>query len=129
MEAYVFADIGAWRSIEELEDSLILNELILLVSACRRSDFKNLKMMAMGQGADVTLEDEDYGFEIGSSSGGKDAISGFEATHLPIGVGYVEEKAEEEEVAEPTKMGVAELIESRIAESEAQYIKTDDEDD
>jgi hypothetical protein len=128
MEAYVFADIGAWKSIEELEDSLILNELIMLVAACRRSDYKNLKMLAMGQGAEADLNDEDYGFDIGSSSGGKDAISGFEATHLPIGVGYVDEKVKEE-VIEPTKMGVTELIESRIAESEAQYIKTDDEGD
>jgi len=126
MEAYIFADIGAWKSFEELEDELTLPELLVLVSSCRRSDYKNIKMMAMAQGADTTLDDEDYGFEAEPSN---EAASGYELTHLPVSLGYVEEIKEEEEVAEPTKMGTAELIESRIAESEAQYIKTDDEED
>jgi len=127
MEAYVFADIGAWRSLEELEDSLVLNELLLLVSACRRSDFKNLKMMGMAQGAEVQLDDDDYGFEGASGqTRGQEAASGFELSHLPVSLGYEEEVPE---VVEPTKMGVTELIESRIAESEAQYIKKDDEED
>ena len=124
MEAYIFADIGAWKSFEELEDELTLPELLVLVSACRRSDYKNIKMMAMAQGAETTLDHEDYGFEAETSV---EAASGYELTHLPVSLGYVEE--EKEEVAEPTKMGTTELIESRIAESEAQYIKKDDEED
>ena len=127
MEAYVFADIGAWRSLEELENSLVLKELLLFVSACRRSDFKNLKMMGMAQGAEVQLDDDDYGFEGASGQArGQEAASGFELTHLPVSLGYEKEVPE---VVEPTKIGVTELIESRIAESEAQYIKTDDEED
>jgi|TARA_Y100000310_G_scaffold259154_1_gene267732 hypothetical protein len=133
MEGYIFSDVGAWKSIEELEESLTLGELMLIVSACRRSDYKRIKMTAMAAGAEVTLDDDDYGWETdgpgGTGPGGKQAASGFELTHLPVGLGYVEEEEVKEEVAEATKMGVAELIESRIAESEAQYIKTEDEDD
>jgi hypothetical protein len=81
-------------------------------------------MMAISQGADTILDDEDYGFEAEPSA---EAAGGYELTHLPVSLGYVE--VEKEEVAEPTKMGTTELIESRIAESEAQYIKKDDEED
>ena len=88
MCVYIFTDIGAWKSLEELEAELTLNELLLFVSACRVSDYKNLKMMAMAQGAETELDDSDYGFEIGGGSAGKDAISGFEASHLPVGLGY-----------------------------------------
>ena len=105
MEAYVFADIGAWRSFEELEDSLILKELLLLVSACRRSDFKNLKMLGMAQGAEVQLDDDDYGFEGAagnSGAGGKQAASGFELSHSPIGLGYEEAITQVEEAADNT---------------------------
>ena len=126
MEAYIFADIGAWKSFEELEDELTLPELLVLVSSCRRSDYKNIKMMAMAQGAETVLDDEDYGFETEPT---QDAATGFELSHLPVGLGYVEEVTEKPEVIEPTKMGTTELIESRIAESEAQYIKKDDEED
>jgi|TARA_Y100000034_G_C6896417_1_gene413386 hypothetical protein len=90
MEAYIFADVGAWRSFEELENELTLQELLLIVNSCRRSDYKNLKIMAMSQGAEVELDDDDYGFEIFAGAG-KDPISGFEASHLPIGLGYTAE--------------------------------------
>jgi len=103
MEAYVFADIGAWRSFEELEDSLILKELLLLVSACRRSDFKNLKMLGMAQGAEVQLDDDDYGFGGATTpAGGKQAASGFEITHSPLGLGYEEAITQVEEAADNT---------------------------
>ncbi len=105
MEVYVFADIGAWRSLEELEDSLMLKELLLLVSACRRSDFKNLKMLGMAQGAETQLDDDDYGF-VGATesagSGGKEAASGFEILHSPLGLGYEEAITQVEEAANST---------------------------
>ena len=72
MEVFIFAQIGAWKSLEELEDSLILPELLEFVSACRRSD----------------LDEQDYGFSEGPV---KEAASGFEVSHLPIGVGFTEE--------------------------------------
>ena len=144
MEAYIFADIGAWTSFEHLEDELTLSELLVLVASCRRSDFKNIKMMAMAQGADTTLDDEDYGFETEMGQEVESGASGFELTHLPVSLGYEVQEAEKKEVIEPTKtgaaeaikdkvkaikMGTAELIESKIAESEAHYIRTDDEED
>ena len=90
MEVYIFAEIGAWKSLEELEDSLILPELIEFVGACRRTDHRNLKLYAMAQGAETDLDSDDYGFDIGMGSG-KEAASGFELSHLPLGVGFSEE--------------------------------------
>jgi hypothetical protein len=97
MEAYVFAETGAWKSFEELEEEMTLNELMFLVSACRRSDYKRIKMFAMAQGAEVDIDDEDYGFSIGNPGSGKEAVSGFEASHLPIGLGYAKEELGYEE--------------------------------
>ena len=90
METYIFAEIGAWKSLEELEDSLILPELIEFVGACRRADHRNLKIAAMAQGAETDLSSDDYGFDIGMGST-NEAASGFEISHLPIGVGFTEE--------------------------------------
>ena len=90
MEIYVFAEIGAWKSLEELEDSLILPELIEFVGACRRADHRNLKIAAMAQGAETDLDSDDYGFDIGMGAD-NEAASGFEISHLPIGVGFTEE--------------------------------------
>tara|TARA_Y100001949_G_scaffold101847_1_gene85878 strand:+ start:559 stop:831 length:273 start_codon:yes stop_codon:yes gene_type:complete len=90
MEIYVFAEIGAWKSIEELEDSLILPELIEFVGACRRADHRGLKIAAMAQGAETDLDSDDYGFDIGTGSN-KEAASGFELSHLPVGLGFTEE--------------------------------------
>jgi len=90
MEIYIFAEIGAWGSLEELEDNLILPELIEFVGACRRADHRNLKIAAMAQGAETDLDSEDYGFDIGTGSD-KEAASGFELSHLPIGVGFSED--------------------------------------
>ena len=64
MEIYVFAEIGAWKSLEELEDNLILPELIEFVGACRRADHRGLKIAAMAQGAETDLDSDDYGFDI-----------------------------------------------------------------
>tara|TARA_B110001454_G_scaffold199003_1_gene203494 strand:+ start:193 stop:471 length:279 start_codon:yes stop_codon:yes gene_type:complete len=91
MEIYVFTEVGAWKSLEELEESLILPELLEFVSACRRSDNRNLKISAMAQGADAELDEFDYGFDIHGGSSGKEAASGFEISHLPVGVGFAEE--------------------------------------
>ena len=90
MEIYVFTEVGAWKSLEELEDSLILQELIEFVGACRRADGRNLKIAAMAQGAETDLDSDDYGFDIGTGSS-KEAASGFELSHLPLGVGFSEE--------------------------------------
>ena len=90
MEVFIFAHIGAWKSLEELEDSLILPELLEFVSACRRSDHRNLKIAAMAQGAETDLDEQDYGFSEGMGSD-KEAASGFELSHLPIGVGFSED--------------------------------------
>jgi len=92
MEAYVFSETGAWKSFEELEEELTLNELMTLVGSCRRSDYKKIKMFAIAQGAEVDIDDEDYGFSIGNPASAKDAVSGFEASHLPIGLGYAQEE-------------------------------------
>jgi len=90
MGIYVFTEIGAWKSLEELEDSLILPELVEFVGACRRADHRNLKIAAMAQGAETNLDSDDYGFDIGDGSS-EAAASGFEISHLPIGVGFTEE--------------------------------------
>jgi len=90
MEVYIFAEIGAWKSLEELEDSLILPELLEFVSACRMSDHRNLKIAAMAQGAETDLDEADYGFGTGTGPV-KEAASGFEVSHLPIGIGFSQE--------------------------------------
>ena len=90
MGIYIFAEIGAWKSLEELEDSLILPELLEFVSACRMSDHRNLKIAAMAQGAETDLDEADYGFGTGTGPV-KEAASGFEVSHLPIGIGFSQE--------------------------------------
>lgn len=57
----MFVQVGAWRSIEELEESLILNELFLLVRACNHAFSQQLKAMAVTQGAeDIDLNEDWY---------------------------------------------------------------------
>ncbi len=59
-EAEVFVHTGAWLSIEHLEESLILQELFLLYRACANEFSKNLKAMAIVQGAEGVDLDEDW---------------------------------------------------------------------
>ena len=74
-----------------------------MVSACRRSDFKNLKMLGMAQGAEVQLDDDDYGFGGATeTTGGKQAASRFELSHSPLGLGYEEAITQVEEGADNT---------------------------
>lgn len=63
-EAEVFVQTGAWLSIEQLEESLILHELFLLYRACAFHFSRNLKAMALVQGAEgVDLDEDWYGPE------------------------------------------------------------------
>lgn len=56
----MFVQTGAWLSLEQLEESLILHELFLLYRACANSFSKNVKAMALVQGAEDIDLDEDW---------------------------------------------------------------------
>lgn len=56
----MFVNVGAWHSIEHLEESLILGELFLLVRACQHQFSQQLKALAMSQGADDIDLNEDW---------------------------------------------------------------------
>jgi hypothetical protein len=58
-------------------------------------------MLGMAQGAVVQLDDDDYGFEgAAGTTSQKEAASGFEISHSPLGLGYEHAIAQVEEEAD-----------------------------
>jgi len=59
-EAEVFIASGAWKSLLELEENLILEELFLLYRAYSNEYTKQIKVSAMAAGAEVDFDDDWY---------------------------------------------------------------------
>ena len=59
-ESEIFVQTGAWHSLEQLEENLILHEMFLLYRACNNEFSKNMKALAAVQGADVDFEEDWY---------------------------------------------------------------------
>jgi hypothetical protein len=84
----VFVQVGAWASLEQLEESLILHELFLLYRACSNEFSKNMKALAASQGADVDFEEDWYAPEDRAPI---DAMRSWDIMNAAIGLGYSEE--------------------------------------
>lgn len=56
----VFVQVGAWKNLEELEDSLLLHELFLLYRACGNEYSKTIKASAVAFGGEVDFDDDWY---------------------------------------------------------------------
>lgn len=83
-EAEVFVQIGAWKNLEELEDSLLLHELFLLYRALGNEYTKTIKASAVAFGGEVDFDDDWYDpVEVEP-----DVIDGDNIKYLPIGLGY-----------------------------------------
>jgi hypothetical protein len=59
-ESEVFVQIGAWKNLEELENSLLLHELFLLYRACGNEYTKTIKASAVAFGGEVDFDDDWY---------------------------------------------------------------------
>jgi hypothetical protein len=59
-ESEIFVQIGAWKSLEELEDSLLLHELFLLYRACGNEYTKSIKASSVAFGGEVDFSDDWY---------------------------------------------------------------------
>jgi hypothetical protein len=95
MEGMIFLEAGAWKSIEELEDILILEELIYLYEQAVKKERRLMRTVASAMGADIgDDDDEEYrptGRTFDSETGGyvPDSInSGKDVSMLPISIGY-----------------------------------------
>lgn len=52
--------LGIWKNIEELEESINLDELELIVGALRDREYRQYKAMAAVQGIDIEDQGEKY---------------------------------------------------------------------
>lgn len=67
IEAQLFIEgMGAWRSLDDIEDNLVLDELLLLHDALGKSKHMNYRMLGSLQGVDIG----DYDSEIEDEDGG-----------------------------------------------------------
>lgn len=94
MEGMVFLEAGAWKSIEELEDILILEELIYLYEQAVKKERRLMRVVAAAMGADIGDEDEEYsstGRTFDSETGGyvpSTIANSQDASMIPISIGY-----------------------------------------
>lgn len=58
-EREVFSECGAWKNFWDLEDSLTLEELLVLYDAAMTRSYRVAKVVAMAMGADVDLSEND----------------------------------------------------------------------
>lgn len=84
-ESEIFVQVGAWKNLEELEESLILHEMFLLYRACTNEFSKNIKALALAQGADVDFEDDWYSPEDRVPD---EPMRPFEVMNFGIPLGY-----------------------------------------
>ena len=84
-ESEIFVQVGAWKNILELEESLNLEELFLLYRACSNEFSKQVKVSAIAFGGDVDFDDDWYDPEPPKKP---EAIQGNDLRFLPIGLGY-----------------------------------------
>jgi len=83
-ESEIFVQTGAWHSLEQLEESLILHEMFLIYRACVNDFSKNMKALAASQGADVDFEEDWYDQ---SNNAKNHAVTQTEINMLPKGFG------------------------------------------
>jgi len=84
-EAEVFVQVGAWKSILELENNLTLEELFLLSRACSNEFVKQVKISAMASGGEVDFDDDWYD---PTPPIPVMPIAGNDLKYLPFGIGY-----------------------------------------
>ena len=90
MEAFV--TVGAWINIEQVERSITLPELIHIVDMGRSKRHQDYDIIAQIQtGESIGQYSSMTDLDTIASSRDSEAISGFEASHLPVGLGYVSE--------------------------------------
>ncbi len=97
LESEVFAECGSWKNFWEMEDSLSLDELVVLYERTMERQNRLVETMAAAMGADVsrTSESDRSGdpvpaWQIDPSVGGEatPVFGADEAAALPIGLGY-----------------------------------------
>lgn len=81
-ESEIFIKTGAWKSIEELERNLTLDELFLIYRASSNEVSMQMKIAAAAQGADVDFNDDWYDPEP------EKVLDASALTSLPFGIGY-----------------------------------------
>lgn len=80
----MFVQVGAWKSLEELENSLILHELFLLYRACGNEYTKSIKASAVAFGGEVDFNDDWYeGTDIEEN-----LIDSTNVGDIPINLGF-----------------------------------------
>lgn len=84
-ESEVFVQVGAWKNLEELEDSLLLHELFLLYRALGNEYSKTIKASAVAFGGEVDFDDDWYDPLPPPEP---EVIDGSNVKFLPIGIGY-----------------------------------------
>jgi hypothetical protein len=83
-ESEVFVQVGAWKNLEELEDSLLLHELFLLYRACGNEYSKSIKASAVAFGGEVDFDDDWYDPEPTPDN----SITSENVMDIPIGLGF-----------------------------------------
>jgi hypothetical protein len=83
-ESEIFIKSGAWKSLEDLEANLTLEELFLLYRASMAEVSTDLKIAAAAQGADVDFEEDWYEPEEKTQP----VIQPHDLVSMPIGLGY-----------------------------------------
>lgn len=81
-ESELLIKCGAWKSIYEIEDSLVLEELFLLYRACSNDLSTSIKIAAAAQGASVDFNEDWYDPEPIEAAGS------YEIRSMPFGLGY-----------------------------------------
>ena len=76
---------SAWKSIEELEDSLTLEEMFLLYNASKHQFSMTLKSQAAAWGAEIDWDEDWYD---PAPPPKPVSLSGGDVKFLPIGLGY-----------------------------------------
>lgn len=52
-------EVGTWKNFDDIEESLILDELLLLVNSLGKKQKNNFRMLAASQGYDIPDDDEE----------------------------------------------------------------------
>lgn len=98
MESVIFLEAGAWKSIEELEDILTLEELSVLYKEAVDKEKRFVKIVAAALGAEFPDDEEESEAQMHSGSRTYNSETGgyvpsvitnnHDASMLPISVGY-----------------------------------------
>ena len=77
-------DSGAWRSIDDLEDNLTIEELYFLYEGVQKREYNSLRAMAMAQGAEMPP------WEVASRGDDTPILKDAQdIAMMPISLGYV----------------------------------------